>query len=162
MHCFCIHLAVLQSYLSLLSHITCIHFATLGTQLYQKIDWLIFELCTFYYMPFFCVNCRKYFSQEIWWIINVQIFSLLMQLFMGHIVSSLHLLKERIFIFMCILNLVFFMFGMCVFIYPPPPTPFIFPQNCFSQNLFCFSYFYRVRNFFLTCVVHRGSCLYFL
>ena len=49
MHCivFCIHLAVLQSYLSLFSRITCIHFATLGTQLDQKIDWLIFELCTF-------------------------------------------------------------------------------------------------------------------
>ena len=46
-HCFCIHLAVLQSYLSLFSHITCIHFATLDTQLDQKIDWLIFELCTF-------------------------------------------------------------------------------------------------------------------
>ena len=32
MYCivFCIHLAVLQSYLSLFSHITCIHFATLG------------------------------------------------------------------------------------------------------------------------------------
>ena len=44
---FCIHLVVLRSYLSLFSHITCIHFATLGTQLDQKIDWLIFELCTF-------------------------------------------------------------------------------------------------------------------
>ena len=49
MHCivFCIHLAILQSYLSLFSHIACIHFATLGTQLDQKIVWLIFELCTF-------------------------------------------------------------------------------------------------------------------
>ena len=34
----CIHLAVLQSYLSLFSCITCI--------LNLKIDWLIFELCT--------------------------------------------------------------------------------------------------------------------
>ena len=40
---FCIHLAVLQSYLSLFWHITCIHFAKLGTQLDLKIDWLIFE-----------------------------------------------------------------------------------------------------------------------
>ena len=31
-----------------------------------------------------------------------------MQLVMGHIVSSLHLLKDRIFFFMCILKLVFF------------------------------------------------------
>ena len=51
---FCIHLAVLQSYLSLFWHITCIHFAKLGTQLDLKIDWLIFEsfvhssICYFY------------------------------------------------------------------------------------------------------------------
>ena len=44
---FCIHLLVLQSYLSLFSQITCIHFAKLNTQLDLKIDWLIFELCTF-------------------------------------------------------------------------------------------------------------------
>ena len=49
MHCIvlCIHLAFLQSYLSLFSCITCIHFAKLGTQLDLKIDWLIFEFCTF-------------------------------------------------------------------------------------------------------------------
>ena len=51
---FCIHLAVLQSYLSLFLHITYIHFAKLGTQLNLKIDWLIFEsfihssICYFY------------------------------------------------------------------------------------------------------------------
>ena len=51
---FCIHLVVLQSYLSLFSHITCIHFAKLGTQLNLKIYWLIFEsfvhssICYFY------------------------------------------------------------------------------------------------------------------
>ena len=37
---FCIYRAVLQSYLSLFSHITCIHFAKLGTKLDLKIDWL--------------------------------------------------------------------------------------------------------------------------
>ena len=57
---------------------------------------------------------------------NVQIFSLLMHMFMGHIVSSLHLLKERFFFFMCILNLVF-KFGLCLFIYPHFLN---FPQNC--------------------------------
>ena len=58
MHCivFCIHLAVLQSYLSLFSHITYIHFAKLGTQLDLKIDWLIFE--------FFALFSISYFS---WW-----------------------------------------------------------------------------------------------
>ena len=45
---------------------------------------------------------------------------------------------------------------VCVFSFIP--TLFIFPQNCFSQNLFCFSYFYRGRIFFfLTFVVLRGS-----
>ena len=33
-----IHLTILQSYLSLFSHITCIHFAKLGTQLDLKIN----------------------------------------------------------------------------------------------------------------------------
>ena len=41
---------------------------------------------------------------------NVQIFSLLIHLFMGHVVSSLHLLKERIFVFMCNLNFFIFFF----------------------------------------------------
>ena len=85
----------------------------------------------------------------------MQIFSLLMQLFMSHIVSSLHLLKERIFVFMC--NLIFFKkkLGLCVFNFPHLLN---FPQNCFYQNLFCFSYFYRGRNLFLTFFVLRGSC----
>ena len=49
MHCI-VFVSILQfckSYLSLFSHITCIHFAKMGTQLDLKIDWLIFELCTF-------------------------------------------------------------------------------------------------------------------
>ena len=73
----------------------------------------------------------------------MQIFFLLMQLFMGHIVSSLHLLKERIFFFMCILNLVFFMFGMCVFIFPHlqnvfPKTFFVFPIFIGGEACFFF------------------------
>ena len=60
---FCIHLAVLQSYLSLFSHIPCIHFAKLGTQLDLKIDWLIFESFVHFSICYFlCVNYRKYFS----------------------------------------------------------------------------------------------------
>ena len=138
---FCIHLAVLQSYLSLFSHITCIHFTKLGTQLDLKIDWLIFEFCTFS-ICYFYVWIEENIFFEIWWIIMYK-YSLLDlsskdHLFMSHIVSSLHLLKERIFFFMCILNLVF-KFGLCLFIYPHLLN---FPQNCFSQNLFCFSYFY--------------------
>ena len=115
----------------------------------------------------------------------MQIFSLLMQLFMGHIMSGLHLLKKRIFVFMCKLKFLilflffvffcfvlfrfvlffcfvffFFKLGLCVFNFPLLLnfTQNCFPQNCFSQNLFCFSYFYRGRNLFLTFVVFRGSC----
>ena len=65
MHCtvFCIHLAILQLYVSLFSHITCIHFVKLGTQLDLKIDWLIFEsFVHFSIYNFLCVNCRKFFS----------------------------------------------------------------------------------------------------
>ena len=89
----------------------------------------------------------------------MQIFSLLMQLFMGHIVSSLHLLKERIFFFMCILNLIFFKIRFVCFSFP---HLLIFLQNCFSKILFCFSYFYRGRSLFLILVIHRGSFLLFI
>ena len=69
------------------------------------------------------------------------------------------LLKEKIFFLHAYPQLSFFLkkLGLCVLLFIP--TPFIFPQNCFSQNLFCFSYFYRGINFFfLTFVVLRGSC----
>ena len=121
MHCivFYIHLAILQSYLSLFSHITCIHFANLGTELDLKIDWLFFESFVHFSICFF-----------FWWIaeniflrdmMNANIFFTWFEfkhnLFMGHIVSSLHLLKEKIFFFMCIINLVF-KFDLCVFFFP--------------------------------------------
>ena len=60
------------------------------------------------------------------------------------------LLKESIFFFICILNLIFFSL-VCVFLFFP--TPFIFPQN-----LFCFSYFYGGRNFFFNLCGSQGSC----
>ena len=64
------------------------------------------------------------------------------------------------------LNL-FFKFGLCCFIFPHLLN---FPQNYFSQNLFCFSYFYRGEKLFLqpmlfiggVVALHWGSCLYFL
>ena len=109
----------------------------------------------------------------------MQIFSLLMQLFMGHIMSGLHLLKKRIFVFMCKLKFLilflffvlfcfvlfcffFFKLGLCVFNFPLLLnfTQNCFPQNCFSQNLFCFSYFYRGRNLFFPKVA--SLILYFL
>ena len=92
----------------------------------------------------------------------MQIFSLLMQLFMGHIVSSLHILKERIFFFKWILIFFFFFFfkfGLCLFIYPHLLN---FPLNCFFQNLFCFSFFYRGGSLSLIFVVHRRELLLFI
>ena len=70
----------------------------------------------------------------------MQIFSLFMQLFMGHIVSSLHLLKEKIFFFMCILNLIFFFFLslVCVSLFSPPPK---FSPKLFSPKLVLFFLF---------------------
>ena len=94
--------------------------------------------------------------------------SVCMHLFMDHIVSRLHILKERIFVFMCILTFFLFLkFGLCLFIFP---HLLHFSQSYFSQNLFCFSYFYRGRKLVLKPVLfirrvitlHRGSCLYFL
>ena len=70
---------------------------------------------------------------------------------MGHIVSSLHLLKEKIFVFMC--NLIFFCVGLCLFSFPHLLN---FPLYCFSQNMFCFSYFYRGEACFLSLLFIRG------
>ena len=57
-------------------------------------------------------------------------------------------IEERIFFFMCILNFIFFKFGLCVFIY----------HHLLNFPLNCFSYFYRGRSLSLIFVVHRGSC----
>ena len=62
------HCIVFVSILQFCSHIShCFRTSHAYTLLHwvlnlSKIDWLIFELCTFLYMPFLCVNCRKYFS----------------------------------------------------------------------------------------------------
>ena len=94
--------------------------------------------------------------------------SVCMHLFMDHIVLRLHILKERIFVFMCILTFFCFLkFGLCLFIFPHLLD---FSQSYFSQNLFCFFYFYRGRKLvskpvlFIRRVIalHRGSCLYYL
>ena len=61
----------------------------------------------------------------------------------------------------------FLKFDLCLFIFP---HLLHFSQSYFSQNLFCFSYFYRGRKLVLKPVLfirrvitlHRGSCLYFL
>ena len=58
---FCIYLAVLQLYLSLFSHITCIRFAKLGTQLDLKINWLIFESLLHFSICYFMCELQKIF-----------------------------------------------------------------------------------------------------
>ena len=69
---------------------------------------------------------------------NVQIFSLLEfkhHLFMSHIVSSVRLLKERIFVFMC--NLIFLVW--LVFLLFPTSSIFlktVFPKTCFVFPIF--------------------------
>ena len=66
------------------------------------------------------------------------------------------LLKERIFFLHVYPQLSFFFKNLvCVFLFIP--TPFIFPQNCFSQNLFCFSYFYRGRSLFFNLCCSQGE-----
>jgi len=91
-----------------------------------------------------------------------------MYLFMDDIVSRLHILKERIFVFMCILT--FFLFFKVWYVLIYFSYLLHFSQSYFSQNLFCFSYFYRGRKLVLKLVLfirrvialHRGSCFYFL
>ena len=61
---FYIYLAVSQSYLSLFSHITCIHFAKFGTQLDLKIDWLIFWAMYFLIYAIFMCELQKIFSPK--------------------------------------------------------------------------------------------------
>ena len=74
------------------------------------------------------------------------------------------LLKERIFFLHVYPRLSFFFFLkknlVCVFLFIP--TPFIFPQNCFSQKLFCFSYFYRGRKVFFYLCGSQGELQLFI
>ena len=86
-------------------------------------------------------------------------------LWVSHIASSLHILKERIFVFMYILNLFFFFFFslVCVSLYFSPPPKF--SRNYFFQNLFYFSYFYRrgvASIFYRAYLFYVSLILYFL
>ena len=69
------------------------------------------------------------------------IFSTHVTIYRSHNAMFAFYWKREYFFLLCILNLVFFFkLGLCLFIYPHPLY--------FPQNLFCFSYFYRGRNFF--------------
>ena len=69
-----------------------------------------------------------------------------MQLFMGHIVSSLHILNERIFFSSVSSNYVCLQFS-------PPPK--FFPKTCFVMF---FLLLQGEKDVFKTYVDHRGSC----
>ena len=60
-----------------------------------------------------------------------------MHLFMGHIVSSLHILKKRDYLYTCV-SLTYFLSLVYV-------SLFFLTSKIFPQNLFCFFLFYRGR-----------------
>ena len=76
------------------------------------------------------------------------------------------LLKERIFFFMCILNLVFLSL-VCVSFFSPPPK--LSPTLFFPQLILFFLFLQGEKSFFKpllflggVAALHRGSCLYFI
>ena len=89
-----------------------------------------------------------------------------MHLIMGHIVSSLHILKERIFFFMCILSLFYFIFllGLCLFSFPHllnfSQTCFVFPNFIGGESCFLKSMIFIGGGGLLLFI--GGSCLCFL
>ena len=107
-------------------------------------NWLInFWAMYFLVYAFFCVNCRIFFFlRDMMDNQCANIFSTWFEfrhhLFMGHIVSSLHLSKEIIFFFMCILNLVFLKTWFVSFYFSPPPK---FSPKLFFPKLVLFFLF---------------------
>ena len=74
-------------------------------------------------------------------------------MFMGHIMASLHLLKERIFFFMCIPNLIFFKFGVCLSF---PHPLYFFPK------LVLFFLFLQGEKLFFNLCGSQGELLLFI
>ena len=101
MHCiiFCIHLVVLQSYLSLFSHITCIHFAKLGNQLDLKISWLIFESLLHFSICYFMCELQKiFFLRDMIDNQCANIFSTHVIVYKSHSVKFAYIERENIFL----------------------------------------------------------------
>ena len=101
MHCivFCIHLVVLKSYLSLFSHITCIHFAKLGTQLDLKINWLIFESLLHFSICYFMCELQKiFFLKDMIDNQCANIFSTYVIVYKSHSVKFAYIERENIFL----------------------------------------------------------------
>ena len=78
-----------------------------------------------------------------------------MQLFVGHIVSSLHLLKERIF-FSCVSSTLVFKFGLCLFYFPHLLN--FFPKLFFPKLVLFFLFLWGEKSFFFVFVFLNLYC----
>ena len=90
---------------------------------------------------------------------QVQQFSLLMQLFMGHIMSCLHLLKEIIFFFSCVSSTLFFKGWFVCSLFSPPPK--FSPKLFFLTLVLCFLFLQGEKSFFNLCC-SQGELLLFI
>ena len=105
------------------------------------------------------MNCRKYFLlRDMMDNQCANIFSTHATVYGSHSVKFAFIERENIFLYVYP-QLNFFKIRLVCFSFP---HLLIFLQNCFSQILFCFSYFYRGRSLFLILVIHRGSFLLFI
>ena len=83
------------------------------------------------------------------------------ELYMDHIVSSLHILKKRIQVFhMNPYLFIYFLLLVCVSLFFSHLLNF---PHCFSKIIFIIPIFFKRRKLFSkTHALHRGSCLCFL
>ena len=106
---------------------------------------------------FFMCELQKIFFLRDRWIINVQIFSLLMQLFMGHIVPYLHFIERENIFSLCVSSTQFLLKKTWFMSFYLSPPPLLFPKTFFPKTCFVFPIFIG-GEIFLTFVVLRGSC----
>ena len=102
-------------------------------------------MCFLVYVIFMCELQNVFFLRDMMDNQCANIFSTHVTVYGSRSVKFAYIERENIFLQV---NPHFFQYGLCLFIYPHLLN---FPLNCFSQNLFCFSYFYRGRNLFNFC-----------
>ena len=149
---FCIHLAVLQSYLSLFSHIRCIHFAKLGTQLDLKIDWLIFESFVHFSICYFLCELEKiFFLRDMMDNQCANIFSTYATVYGSHSIKFAFIKRENIFLHVYPQLSFFFFFKVwCVCFYLSPP-PIFSPKLFFPTLVLCFIFLLGAKLVFNPC-----------
>ena len=112
---------------------------------------------------FFICEMQKIFSLRDMMIINVQIFFLLLQLFMGHIVPYLHFIERENIFSSCVSSTQFFFFfkklGLCLFIYPHPL--YLSPKLFFPKLVLFFQFLQGEKSFFNLCG-SQGELLLFI